>query len=687
MEKRGYRQILERGLTRRFFALLLAALFTLSTLPVLAEEGVREPKFGDGLRTSGGHNINAFICWALTHADRSTVPDGAQLPQPLSSCGTDPWQYLYGGIKTRTNETNLNSFYQNHYNKYMTRPQYDALTAQWNRSGYATDCQGLLDAWLTYEQGEPTDINVQMNYYYWCTQKGRIDEITRPYRIGEALFVQSETTGNMGHIGWICGFDADGTPLAVESRGICYGVVVTRVDHRNWTHRGLMTAVFSYSSANEQPCPGEAPAVVLPERAAPIAASSFAGGSGTQTDPYRISTAAQLRYLASRVNSGYSGNGEYYLITNNISLNDTSNWEEWDWDNPPANEWQPIGYWDSSTNNRPFRGNLDGDGHTVRGLYFADDEKSFAGLFGYISEGADCAVRDLYIEESYFYGLNNVGGAVGMAAGDVTIENCRFNGRIKAELWVGGIVGYAERRTGSPQIIRCAFGGSIEAIWSAGGIVGASTDGTLIERCFGSGRIEASDFVGGVAGRCVGTTVENCYNSGENIGNTAVAGLIGRADGCTLRCCYSACDPAPTETGAGAVAAGENSPIENCFYLEPASEALINSFGEPLTMEALQSEEALTGFDFGSVWMFDPLSAYVYPQLIENPHFACPIPQAGDVDGSGSFTVTDAVLALRTAMGIIALTPEQTERGDVDGSGAVTVTDAVTILRTAMGIG
>ncbi|MBR0134953.1 MAG: dockerin type I repeat-containing protein [Clostridia bacterium] len=61
-------------------------------------------------------------------------------------------------------------------------------------------------------------------------------------------------------------------------------------------------------------------------------------------------------------------------------------------------------------------------------------------------------------------------------------------------------------------------------------------------------------------------------------------------------------------------------------------------------------------------------------------------PIEGDVDMNGTVNVTDALLALRYAMGIIELTPEQVALADVDGSGTVTVTDAVIILRMAMGI-
>lgn len=58
----------------------------------------------------------------------------------------------------------------------------------------------------------------------------------------------------------------------------------------------------------------------------------------------------------------------------------------------------------------------------------------------------------------------------------------------------------------------------------------------------------------------------------------------------------------------------------------------------------------------------------------------------GDVDGNGAVTVTDAILTLRCAMGIITLTDEQFARADVDGSNSVSVADALRILRMAMGV-
>lgn len=60
--------------------------------------------------------------------------------------------------------------------------------------------------------------------------------------------------------------------------------------------------------------------------------------------------------------------------------------------------------------------------------------------------------------------------------------------------------------------------------------------------------------------------------------------------------------------------------------------------------------------------------------------------EAGDVDSNGAVDVVDALLAMRHAMGIIALEPGQRLRGDMDGDGAVTVSDAIIIMRVTMGV-
>ena len=201
------------------------------------------------------HNVIDFIKWALTHVDPSTVPENAKLPLALEECGTEPWHYLFGTVRSRTTRALIEERWRNYYSTHgWPEERYKTATASFRESEYATDCQGLLDAWLTHICNEKTDINADMNYQFWCTEKGKISDIERSYLIGEAVFC-CNPNGRMSHVGWVCGFDCDGEPLVVEARGLWYGVVITRFESRPWTHRGLMTKKFEYTEDNEMDKP------------------------------------------------------------------------------------------------------------------------------------------------------------------------------------------------------------------------------------------------------------------------------------------------------------------------------------------------------------------------------------------------------------------------------------------------
>lgn len=96
-------------------------------------------------------------------------------------------------------------------------------------------------------------------------------------------------------------------------------------------------------------------------------ATSFADGSGSQEDPYRISNERELARVAYLVNSSsYNSSyaSDYYLQTTNLDMSDFY--------------WVPIG-----TSSYSFKGHYDGAGYTVSGLYTKYNE-DYQGLFGYI---------------------------------------------------------------------------------------------------------------------------------------------------------------------------------------------------------------------------------------------------------------------------------------------------------------
>ncbi len=79
------------------------------------------------------------------------------------------------------------------------------------------------------------------------------------------------------------------------------------------------------------------------------------------------------------------------------------------------------------------------------------------------------------------------------------------------------------------------------------------------------------------------------------------------------------------------------------------------------------------GFGFSN----DP--AFVTFRVYDSPTAVTP----GDVDSNGTVTISDALLALRMAMGIIPVA--NLEAADMNGDGTVSVTDALSIIRVSLG--
>ena len=185
-------------------------------------------------------NAIDFIRFALSHAKRETVPVGAQLPLDIEECGTEPWEYLFGTTGLKVTDEILNRKYKEYYRfKGWSRESYDLVTENWAaRQVIATDCQGMLSVYLGM------DVNPNFCYMCWCTKKGLISSIERPFVLGEAVFFRNNEN-RMCHIGFICGF-LDGEPLVVEARGLRFGVCVTKLSERPWSHRGLIAKQLIY---------------------------------------------------------------------------------------------------------------------------------------------------------------------------------------------------------------------------------------------------------------------------------------------------------------------------------------------------------------------------------------------------------------------------------------------------------
>lgn len=230
-------------------------------------------------------------------------------------------------------------------------------------------------------------------------------------------------------------------------------------------------------------------------------------GTGTEGNPYQISSAADLEEFRDIVNgeNGKTRNSSACAILKDDIVLDCDK----------DNQWTPIGYNKGTDDNIPYNGTFDGNGHTVSGIYINTSE-DYQGLFGYIGIGG--TVKDLGIEKSRIKGGNNVGGIAGYSSG--TIEDCYNTGSVSGGDNVGGIAGTAD---GAKD---CHNEGTVSGSDCVGGILGSGADlNGVVNRCYNTGDISGEGGVGGIAGRNI-LGVTNSYNTGTISGEYA-SGIAG----------------------------------------------------------------------------------------------------------------------------------------------------------------
>ncbi len=286
-------------------------------------------------------------------------------------------------------------------------------------------------------------------------------------------------------------------------------------------------------------------------------ASSFAGGSGTSADPYRIETGAQLVLI-----KDYSD--KYFILKNNINLDNRS--------------WPSIS----------FSGVLNGDGYVISNLKVSRSEANlglFSTLYGTVkkltvkgvdiqagssdSVGAiagslrgngfitDCSV--ILNSQSKILGNEMVGGIAGSLYGgenDSTVSGCKVTSTssenvISGASLVGGIVGYIDQSSHKLNIVDCHVNANIYGGSYTGGICGAlepSGYSAQIKECSYKGTISGESVIGGIYGGVYNVTSgdEDFYILGcktdvtVNVSEDKAGGIYGSTlGGIRVRGCYA----------------------------------------------------------------------------------------------------------------------------------------------------
>lgn len=197
-------------------------------------------------------------------------------------------------------------------------------------------------------------------------------------------------------------------------------------------------------------------------------ASTQLSGSGTEADPYVISSAAQLQAFAALVDAGNTYAGQYVALGADIDLSGVDNWN-------------PIGAEAKSDTclDKLFAGTFDGRGHTVSGLKIrvADAaSETNVGLFSTL--GNTAVVKNLNLTDA-----------------DISLTGTADSVQCRAGILAGDTVNAAAKDGGSRshdsigvRIDSCSATGSVNVtgqngmVWAAG-LVGRSQIGVCITNC------------------------------------------------------------------------------------------------------------------------------------------------------------------------------------------------------------
>ena len=137
-------------------------------------------------------------------------------------------------------------------------------------------------------------------------------------------------------------------------------------------------------------------------------------GTGTEADPYIISTAADFAAMANNCNADHKGTGEYFKMTNDIDFGGSE---------ASPTQLPAIGKDGNAQITKiayGFDGTFDGDGHTISGIYHTENgnnaEGKYNALFGCIDKNG--VVKNIvFSENNHITSYNYVGSIASLNMG------------------------------------------------------------------------------------------------------------------------------------------------------------------------------------------------------------------------------------------------------------------------------
>lgn len=199
--------------------------------------------------------------------------------------------------------------------------------------------------------------------------------------------------------------------------------------------------------------------------------SQFEGGTGSEEDPYRVSTVTQLQRLKSNLS-------DHFILINDIDASETESWNN-------GEGFLPIG-----NDENPFTGVLNGDGFDINGLQIQRNDGRGIGLFG-VTENS--TLSNFSLTNVEIVGSGRVGALAGVNGG--TVDQVFVSGSVTGEINTGGFVGI-----NNGTILNSYTHANVEGRSVVGGFAGQNNNAGEISGVYAAGVLAGSSNTGGLAG-------------------------------------------------------------------------------------------------------------------------------------------------------------------------------------------
>ncbi len=189
-----------------------------------------------------------------------------------------------------------------------------------------------------------------------------------------------------------------------------------------------------------------------------------------------------------------------------------------------TSDWTPIG-----SDNDPFTGKINGNGHLIKGLRVQTQDVARA---AFINSAQGATITKLGLDDVDILGNEDVGGLIGKDKGYNTISECFVSGKVSGRDHVGALIGGCTDE-GLSTLENCyALAYVYSREYQGGGLIGTPIDIDVNNSYFAGSVFSASNCIGGIAALVDGGdhfTVSNCFEAAPLLlRNTISWGAQGR---------------------------------------------------------------------------------------------------------------------------------------------------------------